>query len=166
LYDYDLPPDVWLVEMSGIPFGLTSEMLNYENGGNPYRGMVFGMTGRQHPSAAAMWRFWDEFGIQSAEWLGYWSPRCPVKADRADVKCSVYRKPGKALIALGHWPEDASPEVAVRLQIDWQALGIDPARATLRAPAIDGFQPAREFKVGEPIPVSRGKGWLLELRGQ
>jgi hypothetical protein len=166
MYDYDLPPDVWLVEMSGIPFGLTSEMLNYGNGGNPYRGMVFGMTGRQHPSAAAMWRFWDEFGIQSAEWLGYWSPRCPVKADRADVKASVYRKPGKTLIALGHWPEDASPEVLVRLEIDWQALGIDPAHATLRAPAISGFQLAREFKVGEPIPVSRGKGWLLELRGK
>jgi hypothetical protein len=103
MYDYNRSPDYWLVEISGIPFGLTSEMLNYENGGNAYRGMVYGMTGRQHPSAPAMWRFWDEFGIQDAEWLGYWDPRCPVKTDRDDLLATVYRKPGKSLIALAHW---------------------------------------------------------------
>ena len=104
LYDYNLPPDYWLVEISGIPFGLTGEMLNYETGGNPYRGMVYGMTSRQHPSAPGMWRFWDEFGIQDAEMLGYWSPKCPVRTNREDVLATVYRRPGKALIALGHWP--------------------------------------------------------------
>ena len=104
MYDYDLPPDYWLIEISGIPFGLTSEMLNYENGGNPYRSMVYGMTGRLHPSAAAMWRFWDAFGIQDSEMLGYWSPKCPVTTNRADVRATVYRKPGKALIAVAHWP--------------------------------------------------------------
>jgi hypothetical protein len=59
-----------------------------------------------------MWRFWDEFGIQDAEWLGYWDPRCPVKVDRDDVMASVYRKPGKALIALGHWPGEAQRNTA------------------------------------------------------
>ena len=43
-FDYDSPPDYWLVEMSGIPFGLMGEML--EGGGNPWRGMLFGMTNR------------------------------------------------------------------------------------------------------------------------
>lgn len=105
LYDYNMPPDYWLVEISGIPFGLTSEMLNYQNGGNPYRGMLYGMTGRLHPSCTAMWRFWDEFGIQDAEWLGYWDGRCPVKTDNPSVLATVYRKPGKSLIALAHWPE-------------------------------------------------------------
>ena len=32
-YDYNEPPDYWLVEISGIPFGLYGEML--EGGGNP-----------------------------------------------------------------------------------------------------------------------------------
>lgn len=103
-YDYNMPPDYWLVEISGIPFGLTSEMLNYENGGNAYRGMIYGMSGRQHPSCTAMWAFWDEFGIQEAEWLGYWNPKCPVKTDHPGVLATVYRKPGKSLIALAHWP--------------------------------------------------------------
>ncbi|MCX7598827.1 MAG: DUF6067 family protein, partial [Armatimonadetes bacterium] len=103
-FDYNRSPDYWLVEISGIPFGLTSEMLEYGTGGNPYRGMVYGMTGRLHPSAPYMWRFWDEFGIQDAEWIGYWSPRCPVKTDHPGVLATAYVKPGKTLIALAHWP--------------------------------------------------------------
>ncbi len=43
-FDYDAKADYWLVELSGIPFGLMGEML--EKGGNPWRGMTFGMTNR------------------------------------------------------------------------------------------------------------------------
>ncbi|MGQ9731313.1 MAG: glycoside hydrolase domain-containing protein [Candidatus Zipacnadales bacterium] len=115
LYDYNMPPDYWLVEISGIPFGLTGEMLNYENGGNPYRGMVYAMSGRQHPSCTAMWAFWDQFGIAEAEMLGYWDHRCPVRTDREDVLATVYRKANKALIALAHWPSRrAQPQASVQ----------------------------------------------------
>lgn len=105
LFDYSMPPDYWLVEISGIPFGLTGEMLNYQTGGNPYRGMVYGMTSRQHPSHEAMWGFWDDFGIQEAEMLGYWDPRCPVRTNRPEVRATVYRKPNRSLIALARWPK-------------------------------------------------------------
>ncbi len=44
MYDYNLSPDYWLVEISGIPFGLYGEML--EGCGNAYRGMVYGMSSR------------------------------------------------------------------------------------------------------------------------
>lgn len=43
-FNYDFPPEFWLVEVSGIPYGLMGEML--EGGGNPWRGMLYGMTGR------------------------------------------------------------------------------------------------------------------------
>ena len=42
-FDYNSAPDFWLVEVSGLPFGLMGEML--QDNGNPWRGMVFGMTG-------------------------------------------------------------------------------------------------------------------------
>jgi hypothetical protein len=113
LFDYNASPDYWLVEISGIPFGLTGEMLNYQTGGNPYRGMIYGMTGRQHPSAPYMWQFWDEFGIQDAEMLGYWDPKCPVKTDHPRVLATVYRKPGKSLIALAHWSGERVRQKAV-----------------------------------------------------
>ena len=65
------------------------------------------------------------------------------------------------LIALASW---AKEPVDVRLVIDWKKLGIDPKTAVLRAPAIDKFQDAAEFKPGDPIRIEPGKGWLLVLR--
>jgi hypothetical protein len=103
MFDYNRPPDYWLTEISGIPFGLYSEMLNYENGGNPYRGMVYGMSGRMSKSATAIYQLWDNFGIADAKPLGYWDPLCPVTTDNPDVRASAFVKEGKTLIALAEW---------------------------------------------------------------
>jgi len=157
-FDHDRGPDYWLLEISGIPFGLTGEML--QGGGNAYRGMIYGMTSRLHPSHPAMWKFWDEFGIQDAEMIGYWDEDCPVTTNRDDVLATVYQKVGKTLVALASW-SDASAEVT--LDINWQALGLDPATATLTASPIAHFQDAAEFAPDEAIPVEVGKGWLLIL---
>ena len=43
-FQYELEPDYWMTEVSGIPFGLTGEML--EKGGRPYHGLLYGMTTR------------------------------------------------------------------------------------------------------------------------
>ena len=43
-FEYDREPDYWMTEVSGIPFGLTGEML--EKGGRPYHGLIYGMTTR------------------------------------------------------------------------------------------------------------------------
>jgi hypothetical protein len=163
-FDYESSsPDFYLTEISGIPFGLMGEML--QDGGNPWRGLVFGMTNRMPWNAQSdprpIWRAWDAFGMQGTEMIGHWAPNVPVKTGRADVLATVYRKPGAAMVALASWA-DAETEVA--LQIDWAALGIDPARARIEAPEIAGFQPARTFVGAEPIPVPKGKGWLLVIR--
>ncbi|HEY4335204.1 MAG TPA: glycoside hydrolase domain-containing protein [Puia sp.] len=163
-FDYEKnPPDFFLVEVSGIPFGLMGEML--EHGGNPWRGMVFGMTNRMPWSDNAdprpIWKAWDEFGMQGTKMIGYWSPNCPVTTGNARIPATVYQKSGAALVALASW---SSGDSAVTLHIDWQKLGIDPAHATIEAPAIDNFQPARKFTAGDPIPVGKGKGWILVIR--
>ena len=157
-YDYDSKPDYWLTEISGIPFGLTSEMLNYDNGGNAYRGMIYGMTGRMHLSASAMWKFWDKFGIQTAEWIGYWNPACPVRTDNPDIPATVYRNKGKTLISIASW---ASDKVDVKLLIDWKLLGLDSSKCKIHAPYISNFQDARDFTVDCAIPVEPKKGWLI-----
>ncbi|MEN6310557.1 MAG: glycoside hydrolase domain-containing protein, partial [Acidobacteriota bacterium] len=165
-FDYNgSGPDYWLVEMSGIPFGLMGEML--QDGGNPWRGMAFGMTSRL-PWAGdprPLWKAWDEFGLASSEMIGWWADSCPVKTGNKDVLATVYVKRGtdanpRALVALASW---APGPVDVRLEIDWKALGLSAARASLRAPAIDKFQPAAVFKPGDPVRVEPGKGWLLVL---
>jgi len=160
-FDYNSAPDYWLTEISGIPFGLMSEML--EGGGHPWRGMVFGMTGRL-PWAGdprSLWKAWDDFGITESRMIGWWVPGAPVKTGRSDVLATSYVRDGRTMIALATW---AKERVDVTLAIDWAALGIDPTTAMLSAPAIDGFQEARRFKPGEPVPIEPGKGWVLRVQ--
>ena len=64
----------------------------------------------------------------------------------------------RSLISIASWAEKDEP---VRLTFDWQALGLDPDKAVLTAPEIAGFQAAARFKPTDPIPVPKGKGWLL-----
>ena len=92
--------------------------------------------------------------------IGWWVPaaRCGPTATTSSPR--RYVKPGRALVALASWARDP---VDVRLAIDWHALGIDPARATITAPAIAGFQPAARSRPADRIPVAPGKGWLLVL---
>jgi hypothetical protein len=160
LFDYNESPDYWLVEMSGIPFGLFGEML--QDNGNPWRGMVYGMTARYYSGADPkhIWKLWDEFGIQDAEMIGYWVPACPVKATREGIQATVYRKKGKALISIASW---AKEPVACRLEIDWSALGMDAHKARLSAQNIPDFQKEAEFEPSAEIPIEPRRGWLLLL---
>jgi hypothetical protein len=160
-FDYDARPEYWLIEISGIPFGVMGEML--EKGGNPWRGMVYGMTSRL-PWAGdptQLWKAWDEFGMQGSHMFGYWTPENPVRTDRQEVLATAFVKQGKTLVALASWENNP---VSCRLIIDWKKLGLNPDRTTVTAPVIDGFQPGRVFTISEPIPVEPGKGWLLVLQ--
>ncbi|MCC7054491.1 MAG: DUF5107 domain-containing protein [Gemmatimonadaceae bacterium] len=159
-FDYDARPDYWLVEVSGIPFGLMGEML--EKGGHPWRGMTMGMTARL-PWAGdptPLWKVWDEFGIQQSRMHGWWSGAAPVTTGDADILATTWTKPGSAMVSLGSWKADDTP---VRLTIDWQALGLDPARTRIRAPAIANFQAAGTYDPGAPITVPGKRGLLLIL---
>jgi hypothetical protein len=158
--NYDEGPDHWLVEASGIPFGLFSEML--EGGGNPWRGMLYAMTNRLPycGDPTPLWKLWDDFGLADAEMLGYWSAACPVRTDRTGVLATVYRRPGRSLVCLASW----EPEIVqCALAVDWQALGLDPARAVLYAPPIAGLQSEDLFWPGEAVPVEPRSGWIFLL---
>ena len=159
-FDYDARPDYWLVEISGIPFGLMGEML--EKGGNPWRGMTMGMTARLPWSGdpAPVWKVWDDFGIQQSTMHGWWSGRDPVTTSDTAVLATTWTKPGSAMIALGSW---RSEDVRVKLVIDWKALGLDPATTVIRAPAIEKFQGAASYATGEGIVIPAGKGLVLLL---
>lgn len=156
-------PDFFLTEVSGIPFGLMGEML--EGGGNPWRGMVYGMTNRipwsDNADPRPIWKVWDAFGMKGSRMIGYWVTNSPVKTGSSTVLATVYQKPGTALVSIASW---AGADTSIQLQIDWKKLGIDPAKATLTAPEMKNFQPGRVFQPGDRIPVLTGKGWLLILK--
>ena len=157
-FNYDFPPEFWLVEVSGIPYGLMGEML--EGGGNPWRGMLYGMTGRSpRVDNGPLWKQWDSFGMQNSEMIGYWVKDNPVKTGSEKTLATVYSHMGdKALISLATW-EDT--DAKVKLSIDWAKLGLDPSKVTLHAPAIENFQQEATWKPGDEIVVPKGKGLLI-----
>lgn len=165
-FDYENnSPDFFLTEVSGIPFGLMGEML--EKGGNPWRGMIYGMTNRMpwntNNDPRPLWKLWDEFGMKGSEMIGYWSDNCPVKTSNSHIPATVYKKNKAALISIASW---ADGDTSCKLQIDWKKLGIDAAKVRIVAPDIKGFQTGRTFNATDDIPVEKGKGWILEITEQ
>lgn len=165
-FKYDLmSPDEWFVTFSGIPFGEMSEML--QDGGNRFLGMVYGATARHSwtdagnlKSPVPVWKFWDEFGIKDAKMLGYWDPECPVTISDPDVKATCYVKDDSVLVSVGNF---GTRDKNVSLNIDWKALGMDPAKAVISAPAVQYFQEATTFTAGRSIPVKAKEGWLIVI---
>ena len=150
-------------KVSGIPFGLMSELLHA--GGNPWRGMLYGMTARagwqQGGLSTPIWKFWDAFGVKDATMLGYWNPKCPVSTENDQAKATVYvRKDGEILVSLATWyPADRKYIVAVNKEY----LGIE-GDYELYAPPIEGFQEEAVFSSQELIPSKAGRGWLFVIR--
>lgn len=165
-FDYEKnDPGFFLTEVSGIPFGLMGEML--QNDGNPWRGMIYGMTSRlgwsNNSDPRPLWKLWNELGMQDMEMIGYWSSHCPVKTNNDKVLATVYKKKGLGLISIASW---ADTDTTVQLQINWEALGIDVNKVLITAPGIDNFQPPQQFVKDAPIPVQKNKGWLLVVKEQ
>lgn len=165
-FQYDkMPADNWLVEVSGIPFGLMGDMLHA--GGNPWRGMLYGMTVR-YPwftegvqcDPRGIWKVWDEFGIDGAVMNGYWENRPIVTTSNNNVLATAYVKKDAILVAVASWAKNAEQ---VKLIIDTAQLGWTPQQ-TIAAPSITNFQQATNFKTDEAIPVAPVKGWLLLLK--
>ena len=157
----------WLVEVSGIPFGLMGDMLH--GGGNPWLGMVFGMTTRLPWSTegvtcnpVAIWKIWDEFGIEQSHMSGPWDEDPVIKTDHPDVKATAYIKEDRVLISVGNFSDDPQE---VKLQIDCEKIGIDPDGAILTAPEIEDFQQGQQFNLTDPMLIQPRKGYLLYLPG-
>ncbi len=163
-FDYENnSSDFFLTEVSGIPFGLMGEML--QGGGNPWRGMIYGMTNRMPWSDNAdprpIWKVWDDFGMQGTKMIGYWVNDNPVKTTNEKVLATVYKKKDAALISIASWADD---DVDVQLKIDWKKLGIDKNKAIITAPEVKNFQPSKIFSINDKIPVAKNKGWLLIIK--
>lgn len=153
LYD-KMSPANWLVESSGIPFGLTGDMLY--RGGNRWLGMQYGMTVR-HPwetegvvcDPRVVWKIWDDFGISDAQMSGFWVANPPVSTSDNDVKVTTYEKPGKVLLSIGNYSDIKR---TIKLKVDWTQLGLDENNCKFVAPEIPTFQPASN---GKPMILSR-----------
>ena len=159
-FKYEKSPEYWLTDVSGIPFGMMSEML--QDGGNPYRGMLYGMTAREPMESipSQLWKVWDAFGIKDSRMMGYWVSYNPVKTGRNDILATSFVKDGKVMIAIASW---AKKDNDIKLQIDWEKLGIDADKARLTAPDIKGFQEGFSLSPKDKIKVPKDKGFIFIL---
>lgn len=158
LYDYnETDGDYWLTEISGLPFGLMSEML--EGGGNVWRGMLFGMTSRypfyqyyQGSSPVPVWTMRKAF--DKAEMLGFWEDEQPIFADNRDVLCTVYhdKENERFLCCFANFGKGAA---------DFRLCGTDLSRKRIYAPPIEDIQEEREFNASTSFTVSEKGGIML-----
>lgn len=159
-FKYEKSPEYWLTDVSGIPFGMMSEML--QDGGNPYRGMLYGMTAREPREAIPgyLWKVWDAFGIKESRMMGYWVSYNPVKTGRPDILATSFVREGKTMIALASW---AKKDTDITLRIDWEQLGLNPDKAKLTAPEIAGFQEGFTLSAQDKIRIPKDKGFIFIL---
>jgi len=64
---------------------------------------------------------------------------------------------------LASWAKEDS---RICLRFDWPALGLDPQKTLLHAPAVAGFQEARTFQPGDEFTARPKHGRLLILGEQ
>lgn len=156
-----MTPDEWFVTFSGIPFGLTSDML--EKGGNPWLGMVYGATARHSAgfNPAPMWKLWREWGIDSSKMIGYWDEEPVVATSHPEVKATAFVKEDGALIAVGNF---SWKKQNIALEIDWKALGLDPSKVEIYMPEIEEFQSAQQLTPKSRIAIDIKRGCIVIVK--
>lgn len=161
--DYNRMPDHWLVEVSGIPFGLPGQML--QGGGNPWRGMVYGITNRLggqggHPTSI-IWKFWDEYRIKEKEMIGYWDQTNPISVDNVLVKATLFKGKDESIISIAGWGNN---DLTCQVKIDWEKLGYESSKYMCYVPKIEGFQEEKFDIDMNNLTIPVGKGFLIVLK--
>lgn len=160
-FDYDQGPDYWMTEVAGLPFGLMGEML--QDGGHPYRGLLYGMTARKYGDVdpRPVWAMMNDFGIAEGRMRGYWLDDAPASTGRSDILATTYLRPGRALVALASWSD---ADEVIRLELDWEALGLDEGADAVVAttPAVAGLQEAGPVDLSA-VRVPAGQGLFIVI---
>lgn len=160
--DYNRAPDHWLIEISGIPFGITGQML--EGGGNPWRGMVYGITTRPgwtiNPPTE-IWKFWDEYQIKNKTMSGYWESDSPIQSNNPQVKATIYKGNDSSIIALANWTAN---DTDAKITLDWDKLGMKPEETEISIPEIKEYQNGQNDISLDQVKVLASKGFLIVLK--
>ncbi len=162
---FDGPEGYWMTNLAGLPFGIDNQFYPVPGPDYPFRSMLYVSSPNVGPSAADIRALWDRWGInKQTRTLGYWDANCPVKTNARNVFASVYANEGKALVCVGSWAQEATP---VRLSVDWQALGMDPAKVRVSLPDIGSVQkPQEKVDLSQPITVDPGKGLVVGIESR
>jgi hypothetical protein len=135
-----------------------------QNGGNPWRGMVYGITNRKGWGGAnpsEIWKFWDDYAIADKSMIGYWDQNNPVKVSNDLIKATLYKGDRECIIAVANWKQE---DQFCSVDIDWKKLNIKSKDYTCFMPAISGFQENNPSVHLKELRIPGGKGFLIVLR--
>lgn len=153
-------PEYMLAEVSGIPYGVTGQML--EGGGDLHLGMLYGMNNRygwHYKNAVQMYKIWDDFKIEDSRMLGYWHSKNPACTDNQNVLSTVYLKNDSALICLYNFADKAQ---AFNLSLNSALLGFNPNSAK----ELRFGKSSRKIKnIEKRFKLGKRKGIMIELKG-
>ena len=154
-FDYESKPDFWLVEMSGIPFGLMSEMLEADwQKVNPWKGLPFGMTTRlgwcEEADPTAIWQVFDKYRLEESEILGWWDEANAFISDTDGVLITEYRNENKSYLAVANYGEEDKTVLITRK---------DGKECVFYAPFIRNFQ--EESRLKGRLHINKGRGVFL-----
>ncbi len=144
-FDYDMPEDHWLVAISGIPFGLMSEMMCE---GHPKRGLTFAMTTRLGwvPDAdpTNIWELFDRYKLGKTRLFGFWDKRNTVKVSNSAIVPTVYKGETRTFVHLANFTnEEQTADITIDGSADF----------TLNAPEIRNLQSAGVYKSKVTLPA-------------
>lgn len=153
-FDYDESAEFWLIETSGIPFGVMSEMMD---SGNEYRGLTFGETNRlgwetNESNPFCVWRIFDDYHLADGEMIGWWDGRNSIKLSNPSIRATEFIVGEKRYIAVANFSDK---EQESEILIDGLSVH------SLYAPRIDGFQ--TEKNITGKIVLSGGSGLFIEV---
>lgn len=154
-------PEYMLAEVSGIPYGITGQML--EGGGDLYLGMLYAMNNRfgwGYKNAVDMYKIWDDFKITESRMLGYWNSRNPVKTNNRNVLTTVYLKNNAALFCIYNFADRTEN---FNIEIDMNLLGfkwnsVSEIRFGKKSRAIKNL--FKNYKLG------KRKGIIIEVKNE
>lgn len=146
-FDYEkASAEYYLTEISGIPYGLSSEMLYA--GGNPWRGILFGMTSRYGWAGDPrnLWSFFEKFGTDGLK-IETDFEKSIFDFGNPLVRASRFtNSQGKELIAVASWCQE---KTVIHLPI------------ACFLPEIPDFQNNAMYEAGDSIELDPGKGIIL-----
>lgn len=163
-FSYDtMTPEQWLIEASGIPFGLTADIL--QQGKNPWLAMQYGMalrlgwtTENVYCDPRPIWKIWDQVDIAHTQMVGFWEPQPAVQTSDSAVKATAYIGQGRTLISLGNYSD--SPKT-VLVYPDWEQLGLDAKTATWSQPMVAHFQGESVLSAAHAVVIPPRQGRLI-----
>lgn len=159
---YKSDADFIMIEMSAIPYGLTSQML----GGirNFYAGLLYAMNFRYKWAdyTDEMYKLWDDFGIEESEMLGYWHSKNPVYTDNENVVCTTYLKKDKAMICLYNFSYESEK---FNIILNEKEIGFD-ASDVMHIPCISGYQEQGVLMLRDELRLEGRGGKVLYINIQ